>query len=77
MPVTHIRPSSGPGRPKYNPKVGDLRILRGKLHIRQRNIHNGCHVYRSGRPTFEWVEVPPENLEKEMAHYEREFKKNG
>lgn len=75
MPVTHIRFSSAPSRPKYNPKVGDLRILRGKLYIREYRRSQGMVMCSNGRLLYKWVEVSPENLEKEMARYEREFKK--
>jgi hypothetical protein len=71
MPVTSIRMSSAPARPK--PKTGDRRTTKKHgLQIRIPMICDfgpgrGAHVYSGGRPCFEWAK--PHELPARFRHY--------
>ena len=45
---------------RRRPKVGDMKTIRGVLHVRQWKRatcgpHRGALIVASGRPVFEWV----------------------
>lgn len=43
------------GSPPRRPKAGDEKMIRGVLHVRQQEMHQGMSVVSNGRPVWEWV----------------------